>query len=66
MNKSFWQIWLAPLLLAVFTVFGLLSALLGVGVWHWLAWSALVLPLAVVAWYLRPRDKSSKLNKLGN
>lgn len=60
MNKSFWQIWLAPLLLAVLTVFGLLSALLGVGVWHWLAWSALALPLVVVTWYLLPMNKVRK------
>lgn len=39
------------------TVFGLLSALLGQdGVWLWLAWIALAVPIAtVVLFLLRPR-----------
>ena len=32
--KSFWQIWLSPVVLGVLTVFGLLAALLGIGVWQ--------------------------------
>jgi len=51
--KTFWQIWLLPLVLAVLTVFGLLAALLGVGVWHWLSWLSLAVPLAIVARQLR-------------
>ncbi|MDR5779463.1 hypothetical protein QCE63_08480 [Caballeronia sp. LZ065] len=42
------KIWTIPLLLAVLTLFGLLSALLGTGVWHPLAWLALAVPVAVV------------------
>ena len=53
--SSFRKVWGAPLLLAVLTVFGLLCALLGTGIWHWLAWIAIGIPLAVLAWYLRPR-----------
>jgi hypothetical protein len=42
-----------PALLALLTLFGLLSALLGQGgVWHVLAWIALCIPLAVLAWHL--------------
>jgi hypothetical protein len=42
-----------PALLALVTVFGLLSALLGQGgVWHVLAWIALSLPLGVLVWHL--------------
>jgi hypothetical protein len=50
--KSFWQIWLTPIVMGILTVFGLLAALLGVGVWHWLSWLALIMPLAVIARYL--------------
>ncbi|MDR5813488.1 hypothetical protein QCE62_07790 [Caballeronia sp. LZ033] len=42
------KIWTIPLLLAALTLFGLLSALLGTGVWHALAWLALAVPVAVV------------------
>jgi hypothetical protein len=41
-----------PLLLGLATVAGLLSALLGQGVWHVLSWILLSLPIAVVAWHL--------------
>jgi hypothetical protein len=42
-----------PALLALATLFGLLSALLGQGgVWHVLAWIALCIPLAVLARHL--------------
>jgi hypothetical protein len=42
-------IWTIPLLLAALTLFGLLSALLGTGVWHALGWLALAVPVMVVA-----------------
>lgn len=35
MNKRFTDIWSWPILLAVLTTLGLLSALLGVGIWHY-------------------------------
>jgi len=42
-----------PALLALATLFGLLSALLGQGgVWHVLAWIAPILPLGVLVWHL--------------
>jgi hypothetical protein len=40
-----------PLLLAALMCFGLLSALLGTGVWQWLAWAATATPLAVVVFF---------------
>lgn len=43
-------VWRWPSLLAALTMFGLLSALLGQqGVWFWLSWAALSVPLAVIA-----------------
>ncbi len=37
-------------LITVLTLFGLLSALLGDGVWDALSWVFLVIPLAVILW----------------
>ena len=51
--KSVWQIWLTPIFLGVLTVFGLLAALLGIGVWHWLSWLSLAVPLVIVVRQLR-------------
>jgi hypothetical protein len=61
--KTFWQIWWVPMVLGVLTVFGLLAALLGIGVWHWLSWLSLALPIAVVAWYLRQVRQRRKQSK---
>ncbi len=36
--------------IAAITLFGLLSALLGDGVWDTLSWITLVIPLAVIVW----------------
>ncbi|SHH81193.1 hypothetical protein [Pollutimonas bauzanensis] len=41
------RIWGIPAILALVTAFGLLSALLGTGIWHGLAWIALLIPIAV-------------------
>ncbi len=45
-----------PLLLVALTIFGLLAALLGTGIWHALAWAALAIPIVVaVRFSMRPR-----------
>lgn len=50
------RLWGAPAVLGVLTCFGLLAALLGVDVWHWLAWAALAMPVVVgVGFWLFPR-----------
>ncbi|MGF1612202.1 MAG: hypothetical protein ACFCUQ_22605 [Kiloniellales bacterium] len=41
-----------PLLLALLSAVGLLSALLGDGVWDLLSWVALGLPLVVMLWHV--------------
>ncbi len=44
--------------IAGLTLFGLLSALFGDGVWDELSWVALGIPLAVIVWkYNRPTRK---------
>ncbi|NNG21741.1 hypothetical protein [Telluria aromaticivorans] len=45
------QIWGVPVLLAVLTTIGLVSALLGDGVWDLVSAVALGAPVAVGVWY---------------
>ena len=46
--------WRWPIGLALLTLFGLLSALIGEGgIWWWLSWAALAMPLLVTAYHLR-------------
>lgn len=51
MTRNTMQIWGAPLLLAVLTIVGLSSALLGDGVWDLVSALTLGAPVAVGAWY---------------
>jgi len=53
--KTSWQIWHAPLLMAVLIAFGLLAALLGTGIWHWASWLALSVPVLISAYHLLKR-----------
>lgn len=46
----FRKVYGAALLIALLTLFGLLSALSGDGVWDALSWVTLVIPLAVIVW----------------
>ena len=46
----FRKVYGAALAIAVITIYGLISALLGDGVWDVLSWVALAIPLAVIAW----------------
>jgi hypothetical protein len=41
-----------PMLLALVSAIGLLSALFADGVWDVLSWAALGTPVAVIAWYV--------------
>lgn len=51
--SAFWRQWGWPLGLALLTLFGLLSALLGEGgIWWVLSWIALAWPLLVVLWHI--------------
>jgi len=46
--KSFIQVWGIPILLGVLIVFGLLAALLATGIWHWLSWLSLLIPILMI------------------
>ncbi|WBO23891.1 hypothetical protein [Sphingomonas abietis] len=58
-RSTFRRRWSWPICLAALTVFGLLSALLGEGgIWWWLSWAALAIPLLVIACHvLRPTGR---------
>jgi len=58
-SGSFKRVWAVPLLLAALTLFGLLAALLGTGVWHGLAWLALLVPIVVGLRYSMWTSKAS-------
>jgi len=47
MKNRFLPIWKYPIMLAIITIFGLLSALIGTGGWHVASWIALMMPIAV-------------------
>jgi hypothetical protein len=52
-RSTFAAQWGWPIGLAVLTLFGLLSALIGDGgIWWWLSWAALAVPLLVIAHHL--------------
>ena len=50
MRRGLWMIFRWPLLLALLGLFGLLSALLGDGLYDLLSWLALGTPLVLVGW----------------
>ncbi|MBA5867855.1 MAG: hypothetical protein GDA67_14270 [Nitrospira sp. CR1.3] len=54
------QIWGMPVILALISAVGLVSALLGDGIWDVMSWFALAAPTAVVLWSIaHPASHSS-------
>lgn len=51
-NKTVKNTWGMPLLLACLTLFGLLAALLGTGVWYVLSWLAMLIPVFSMLWHI--------------
>lgn len=66
MRRGLWMIFRWPVVLAVASLFGLLSALIGVGVFDVLSWLGLGVPLGLlgVVW-LRLR-RANRLPSTGN
>jgi len=52
MKSNFFQLWGWPLVLAGLTVFGLLAALTGTGIWHWLSWITLSVPVVTIVFFV--------------
>lgn len=58
-RQSLRRIFAVPLLLALLSAVGLVSALVGDGVWDVLSWLTLAVPIAIGAYcFARPRDPS--------
>ncbi|PMD90779.1 hypothetical protein BWI97_22665 [Siphonobacter sp. BAB-5405] len=56
MTNRFWHIWTIPLLLAIISLGGLISALVGNNLWDALSWLTLSVPLLVIArFWLKPQ-----------
>jgi hypothetical protein len=55
---SLWQIFAAPLAVAVISSLGLVAALVGDGVWDGVSWAALAIPVFLYflfLWWRKPR-----------
>ena len=50
--STFQRVWLAPIVIAVISAAGLLSALTGDDIWDVLSWVTLGIPLVVIAYFL--------------
>lgn len=60
MSKTPMQIWGAPIVLAFLTTIGLISALLGDGIWDALSAVTLGIPCLVGAWYCLGRRPAAR------
>jgi Fe2+ transport system protein B len=59
MSNPFMRMWGAPIALAALTIIGLISALVGDGVWDHVSAVALGVPVLLCLWFgLRRRTKS--------
>ncbi|MBV7534672.1 hypothetical protein KW842_02730 [Duganella sp. sic0402] len=59
MSSPFMRMWGAPILLAILTTVGLISALLGDGVWDYVSAVALGLPVLLCIWFGLRRKKQT-------
>lgn len=59
-SRTALQIWGAPIVLAVLTAIGLVSALLGDGIWDALSAVTLGIPCLVGAWYCLRRRRAPR------
>lgn len=58
MSRTSMQIWGVPIVLAILTTIGLISALLGDGIWDALSALTLGIPVLVGAWYMLRRRRA--------
>jgi len=42
------KLWAMPALMAIITITGLVSAILGTGIWHYISWISLSYPLYIM------------------
>ncbi|MFA5496162.1 MAG: hypothetical protein WC247_15465 [Porticoccaceae bacterium] len=60
-RQSLWAIFRVPVLLAVLSIIGLVSALVGDELWDVLSWVMLGVPIVLIAWCLRPGRSACNL-----
>ncbi|MES2414889.1 MAG: hypothetical protein V4614_13875 [Pseudomonadota bacterium] len=46
-----WSLWGWPVAIGILSIIGLISALVGDGLWDWVSWVTLGLPVAACCWY---------------
>ena len=51
LRTPFGRLWGWPIVLGIVTAVGLVSALVGDGLWDFVSWLGLGLPVAMSAWY---------------
>lgn len=49
--RSFRQIWGYPIGIGIITTIWLVSSLVGTGIWHWVSWIALAMPILIAVWF---------------
>ncbi|MBN9411158.1 MAG: hypothetical protein J0H69_18595 [Burkholderiales bacterium] len=59
-KSRFWFTWGWPIVMAVLSAVGLLSALLGNGVWDWVSWIGLGIPALACCWLGLRRKQTSR------
>jgi hypothetical protein len=57
---SLGRIFAWPIVFAVLSGLGLVSALLGDNLWDWLSWLALAAPLIAIAWFWTIRTRTRR------
>jgi hypothetical protein len=63
-QQQFNKIWKIPLLLGCSIMFGLLSALLGSGIWFVLSWVAMLVPIGIIVWSLIKKTPAKLASKI--
>lgn len=51
-KSKFRQIWAMPAVIGICIAFGLVTALLGTGILHWLSWTTMLVPIFVLAYFI--------------
>jgi hypothetical protein len=51
-HQTHTQIWSGPIIIGVVSAIGLISALLGDGIWDAVSWVSLSAPMAITAWHV--------------
>ncbi|RCH54745.1 hypothetical protein DJ568_09655 [Mucilaginibacter hurinus] len=59
--KNFLHVWLLPLVFAIISSIGLISALTGDDAWDMVSWLMLIIPLAAIVYYVfKSRERLKK------